>query len=70
MMKLTLTVLAVVLATISGQKSPCPNVFQYNAIEKGSWNGNLNLLTEYTLYGTWIRLIFDAPIKDLEVNVS
>lgn len=69
MMKLTLALLAVALVLVSCQKSPRSEVFQDIHV----WNTcevNLPMSSEYTLYGIWIRLTFNEPIKGLVVNVS
>lgn len=67
---LVATVLFSVLVLVSSQKSICPDVFEYTASGPGHWEGRLNILSEYKLHGTWIRLIFDKPIESLQVQVS
>ncbi|KRT86898.1 hypothetical protein AMK59_356 [Oryctes borbonicus] len=69
MMKLLVaTVLLSTLVLVNGQKSLCPDIFEYTTSGPGHWEGALKVVSEYKLHGTWIRLIFDKPVTDLEVQ--
>lgn len=57
---------------VSQHPSPCPEIFQYEKTEAepGKWTGTLVLDTEYPLSGTWIRVVLDRKIDEVEVSPS
>lgn len=66
-MKFLAVFLAIFVANISGAEfeSPCPNIFKYDITkkEKAKWFGELNLDSEYTLNGLWIRVVLDQKAE-------
>ncbi|GJQ74893.1 hypothetical protein Trydic_g21729 [Trypoxylus dichotomus] len=65
---LIVTVLLSALVLVNSQKSLCPDIFEYKSSGPGHWEGDLKVVSEYKLHGTWIRLIFDKPVTDLQVE--
>lgn len=70
MMKLLAAVCFVFVAVNAAPRtSPCPKIFEYKSSGPGFWEGELNVVSDYKLYGTWIRLIFDGPVSSVETKV-
>ncbi|XP_075983669.1 uncharacterized protein LOC142981555 [Anticarsia gemmatalis] len=67
--------LAIILAAVSSQfsqtaapVSPCPDVFLYETGQKqepGKWHGVINLSTDITLYGLWLKIALDSRAEIL-----
>lgn len=50
--------------------SPCPELFKYGKVDKGTYEGVLTLNSDARLYGVWVRVFFDKPITVTKLPVS
>lgn len=52
--------------------SPCPNLFTYDpeGVINNQWSGTIRVTTETELSGIWMRIIFDKPFSELQVNMT
>ncbi|XP_017772494.1 PREDICTED: uncharacterized protein LOC108559656 [Nicrophorus vespilloides] len=49
-------------------KTPCAGLFEYTKQdETGRWEGVLNIKSEYTLHGVWIRIFLDGAVSDVKL---